>query len=424
MQYFNKFYLTTLAILFISFSTVKGQEIGQEMPDFQLFGMEGDLIRLSNMKDKYVLVNFAQPNCPEYITVHPQLIALERKYSSKEFTNANGFEVINISLENDDNVVRQAISKYGGGVRYETMLPQMYEAKVVKDYGVTAPITRFLLGPGNRFLGKNLSFSDIDQLLESNQMVEEMFYRVFLAIFPINSEIFHQYTHISHLGQIYKEKNNTTTIASYLGTYYNYDDALYARDHAIEAGYHQAQIVTYRNNLIDPELAVQDRNDYENNPSYYTSRSIDELPFTPAPAHSDLRQPQQPVPSTNPPVFVPPKSYKEANPNWQKNDPATPDKQMPSSLPSNSENAGQKIIFKPPPADNNNNWQNTTPTNNTAIDNQALIQETIRKNEIAGLEEQLKKIEERMDKLNAELLQLLEESRFIREELNRKKAGY
>lgn len=414
MQSSKKFCLTIVALLLITFSSVKGQGEGQVMPDFQLFGLDGDLIRLSSMKDKYVLINFAQPYCPEYITVQPQLIGLEKKYSSKEFTNADGFEVINISLETDANLVRQVLAKYGGGVKYETMLPQMYDAKVCRDYGVTAPITRFLLGPGNQLIGKDMSFTDIEQLLESNQMVEEVFYRVFLAIFPISSEIFHQYTHVTHLGQIYKEKNNNSSVASYLGTYYDYDDALYARDNAIEAGYQQAQIVTYRNNLIAPSLTNSEWNNTEN-VQHYTSRSVEEAPV--APKQPDINQPI-PDPANNVPTFTPPNSYKAANPAWQKNDSPPPANTKTTQPSSNTESPKDPIIFTPPPNPANSGWQSAPP-----ITTDPILQNS-QNREIADLEERLRRIEDRLILINNELQQLLEESRFIREELNRRKTGY
>ncbi|HRI28109.1 MAG TPA: redoxin domain-containing protein [Chitinophagales bacterium] len=415
---------------------VYGQQEGALMPDFTLFSIRGEQVTLSAMKNKYVLLNFGQTGCPTFGGAQATLMALERKYAGVQLTNADGLEVISISLDNDIAQLKKALAPYGEGLRYEIMVPEMYESAVVKKYGVTQLNTTFFIGPGNRLIGKNLAVNEIESHLQSSAMVEEIFYRVYLGIFPVRTEYLRTYNSISHLGVIYKQKNNPETMAVYLERYSTPQEAEYAKAQAINAGYQEAQVVMFKNNLVvasapgevaptaTPVKPAIKPDDYFQNS---TPRDYSSMPNTAqsAPPPSYKNQPVGQLGQEQIIAFSPPQSYLNQNPNWKL-------MSQPTTVPAPPQSVSpQQPYYAPPqpPQSNDITSREYTPNSQPVAPNSgytpqpqatpAPIKATAA--QIAQLEQRLTEIERRMSIIASELQQLIRESNTIREEINRLK---
>lgn len=241
-------------LLLLILPDAKAQNPGDKMPDIGFINPAGERLFLSGMQNKYVFINFGATWCPSFSVMEPGLIKLEKQYSGRTFTNADGFEVINISLDTSTVAWKQGLEKYGGGVKNEIIATEGFDSPVAKAYDVTILTTSFFIGPGNRLIGKNMKFSEIEQLLNSGNMVEEVFYRVFLMVLNPYGETLHSFAHVSHLGKLYRESNQNNTVAYYLGDYYSYSEAQVAMLAAKDLGYQDATVVTIINNLIQPAV--------------------------------------------------------------------------------------------------------------------------------------------------------------------------
>ena len=65
---------------------------GQELPDFTATLLDGSEFALSDLRGKYVLVDFWGSWCGPCRYESPQLVELHQKYANEEFADANGFE--------------------------------------------------------------------------------------------------------------------------------------------------------------------------------------------------------------------------------------------------------------------------------------------------------------------------------------------
>jgi len=83
-------------------------EVGAQIPDFTLQKHGGDLVKLSDIKAKVVLVNFWATWCSACVLEMPSLVKLRKDFADK------GFEVIAINLdENQETVVPSAVKQLG-----------------------------------------------------------------------------------------------------------------------------------------------------------------------------------------------------------------------------------------------------------------------------------------------------------------------
>ena len=76
-----------------------GLHIGQEAPDLMLESPEGEMISLSSLRGKIVLIDFWAAWCPPCRRENPNLVRLYLDYKDKEFVNGSGFTIYSVSID-------------------------------------------------------------------------------------------------------------------------------------------------------------------------------------------------------------------------------------------------------------------------------------------------------------------------------------
>ncbi|HOP03153.1 MAG TPA: TlpA disulfide reductase family protein [Tenuifilaceae bacterium] len=84
-------------------------EIGSKASNFNVVNQKGKKVRISNLNADYILVIFWSTWCPHCIESLPRIVDLYNKY--KQF----GFEVIAISIDEEDELWQQYINKFNAG---------------------------------------------------------------------------------------------------------------------------------------------------------------------------------------------------------------------------------------------------------------------------------------------------------------------
>jgi peroxiredoxin len=79
--------------------------IGSEAPDFTLETPEGTSVKLSSLNGKYVLIDFWASWCAPCRKNNPSLVALYKKYKTKDFT------ILGVSLDREKDLWKAAITK-------------------------------------------------------------------------------------------------------------------------------------------------------------------------------------------------------------------------------------------------------------------------------------------------------------------------
>lgn len=113
-----------------------------EAPDFTLPGLNGEPVKLSSLRGKYVVLDFWGSWCGWCIKGIPQMKEYYNKYKGK-------FEILGIDCNDSDQKWRDAVKKY------ELPWLHVYNPKsssVLSDYGIQGFPTKIIIGPDGKIV--------------------------------------------------------------------------------------------------------------------------------------------------------------------------------------------------------------------------------------------------------------------------------
>ncbi|MCD6333115.1 MAG: TlpA family protein disulfide reductase [Bacteroidales bacterium] len=123
--------------------------IGKEAPDIKLPSPEGNMVSLSSLRGKYVLLDFWASWCVPCRRESPNLVSAYHQYHSK------GFEIFQVSLDKRKEDWVKAISDDQLNWLHVSDL-KYWNAAPAKLYGVQSIPANFLLDPKGKIIARNL----------------------------------------------------------------------------------------------------------------------------------------------------------------------------------------------------------------------------------------------------------------------------
>jgi len=138
---------------------MKVTAISQIAPEIEMPNPEGEMIKLSSLRGKYVLVDFWAKWCGPCRKENPNVVKAYQKYKDK------GFEVFGVSLDRNKEDWVQAIEQDGLTWTQVSDL-KYFDSKAAHDYNISAIPFSILLDPEGKIIAKNLRGSALDKKLE------------------------------------------------------------------------------------------------------------------------------------------------------------------------------------------------------------------------------------------------------------------
>jgi thiol-disulfide isomerase/thioredoxin len=149
-----------------SVDAVEGINLGNKAPEIMMASPKGNVITLASFKGKLVLIDFWASWCGPCRAENPAVVAAYNKYHEQKFKSGNGFEILSVSLDQNEVAWVKAIEKDQLIWPYHVSDLQGWSNAAAMRYGVNSIPTNVLVDANGIIIAKNLRGSALENALE------------------------------------------------------------------------------------------------------------------------------------------------------------------------------------------------------------------------------------------------------------------
>ena len=169
MKIFN-FFLVWL--LLISSINVNAQSIniGDKAPELAYNNPKEEILKLSSLRGKYVIIDFWASWCGPCRRENPNLVKTYNKFKNKRFLNGNGLEIYSVSLDNKYSSWVKAMTNDKMFWRYHVSDLKGWQSDGAIIYGVRSIPQTFIIDGNGFIIAKNLKGEHLNKFLNSKKI--------------------------------------------------------------------------------------------------------------------------------------------------------------------------------------------------------------------------------------------------------------
>jgi peroxiredoxin len=137
---------------------MRALSMGQIAPDFELPTPDGKMVKLSDLRGKYVMIDFWAAWCKPCREENPNVVRLYEQYKDK------GFDILGVSLDRTKEAWVDAINQDGLEWTQVSDL-EYFNSKAAMLYQIEAIPATYLLDPEGKIIGKDLRGPSLESKL-------------------------------------------------------------------------------------------------------------------------------------------------------------------------------------------------------------------------------------------------------------------
>ncbi|MBL4676816.1 MAG: TlpA family protein disulfide reductase [Mucilaginibacter sp.] len=142
-------------------SAARATAIGQEAPEFAQADTAGKLVKLSDFRGKYVLLDFWASWCGPCRQENPNVVKAFERFHDK------GFTILGVSLDRATDKDKWLAAIHHDGLNWTQVSDlQFWKNAVAVQYGVNYIPQNFLIGPDGKIIAKGLQGEVLTKKLE------------------------------------------------------------------------------------------------------------------------------------------------------------------------------------------------------------------------------------------------------------------
>lgn len=140
---------------------------GDRAIEFSATLIDGSSFNLSDLRGKYVIVDFWGSWCGPCRTANNDLVRIYRKFNNAKFKDADGLEIVSVGIEKNKENWEQAILQDQLSWKYHTSTVQNFDSPIAKLYGVREIPTSYLLNEQGVIMGVNYDYENLNRILSA-----------------------------------------------------------------------------------------------------------------------------------------------------------------------------------------------------------------------------------------------------------------